>query len=515
MGEESGGLQGANFTAGVREDVLEEGIPFLGHADGEAVIIVRRGAELFATGERCTHYGGPLHEGLVVGEEIRCPWHHACFSLRTGEVTAAPALNPLPRWETTRRDGMVYVTRKLDDADVLHAVSHPALEVRRVVIIGGGAAGTAVAEGLRRGGYEGSVIIVDPDADAPYDRPNLSKDYLAGTAQEEWLPLRPDGFLAGHGIERILDRVGAMDTAAKTVAISNGKTLSYDALVIATGAVPLRPPIPGADLPHVHVLRTLADCRALIEKSKSTQRVLIAGASFIGMEAAASLRHRGMHVTIAAPELVPFSQVLGPTIGTAMKKLHEEHGVEFRLGHTVEKITRNAVTLDDGSTVDADLVLLGIGVRPDLSLPRDAGLTVDRGVVVDEFLQTGIPGIYAAGDIAQFRDTRSGEDVRIEHWVVAQRQGAAVAANILGPRAPFTSVPFFWTTQYDVTVNYVGHATDWTHIVVDGSPEARDCGVAFMSGDTLLAYVTIGRDLESLEMERKLAGDTHDDPSTR
>src|SRR5688572_15930782 len=227
MAEQSGGLKGPDFTAGVREDVLEDGIPFVGHAGGEAVMIVRRGAEIFATGATCTHYGAPLDEGLVTGDEIRCPWHHACFSLRTGEVTAAPALNPLPRWETSRRDGMIHVTRKLDEVDALHAVTRPATDVRRVVIVGGGAAGTAVAEGLRRGGYEGSVIVVDQDADAPYDRPNLSKDYLAGTAQEEWLPLRPEGFFAEHGIERILERVSAIDATEKAVMLSRGKSLPY------------------------------------------------------------------------------------------------------------------------------------------------------------------------------------------------------------------------------------------------------------------------------------------------
>lgn len=499
-------LSGPDLTKGVAEELLEEGVPFLGHAGGEGVVVVRRGAEVFAVGAACTHYGGPLAEGIVVGEEIRCPWHHACFSLRTGSVTAAPALNPLPRWSVEMRDGMVFVTTKQAEADALAASARPAVQVDRVVIIGGGAAGNSAAEGLRRGGYRGAITIVDPDADAPYDRPNLSKDYLAGTAPEEWLPLRAAPFHADHGIERIIDAAASIDTALKSVTTRGGRELSYDALVIATGASPIRPPILGADLPHVHVLRTVGDCRALIASAEASGHVVIAGASFIGMEAAAALRTRGVKVTIVAPELIPFSQVLGPTIGGVLKAIHEEHGVEFVLGHTVKEITSDSVILDDRRAIAADVVLLGIGVRPNLDLARSAGLQVDRGVVVDEFMQTSTPGIYAAGDIVQYRDVRTGERVRIEHWVVAQRQGDVAAQNIMGRRVPFTRLPFFWTQQYDVAVSYIGHAEDWTHIFVDGSPEARDCAVSFMNGDEVLAYVTIGRDLQSLEMERKMEG---------
>lgn len=503
MGDTNAPLTGPDLTQGVELAALKEATPFLGHAGGEAVMIVRQGEEIFAVGATCTHYSGPLAEGLVVGEQIRCPWHHACFSLRTGDVLAAPALNPIARWSTEIREGRVYVGAKQEPGDPLTARSRTQSDVRSVVIIGGGASGTAAAENLRREGFEGDITIIDEDADAPYDRPNLSKDYLAGNAPEEWLPLRPADFEKAHRITRVVAAAQSIDAAGRFVRLQNGKDVAYDALVIATGATPIRPPIPGAELPHVHVLRTLADCRRLIEAAKNAKHIAIAGASFIGMETAAALRARQIDVTVIAPEEVPFAKVLGPALGAAAKKMHEENGVVFKLGRTVQTIAEGAVTLDDGSEVAADVVLLGIGVRPRIDLAQAAGLEVDRGIVVDEHLRTSDERIFAVGDVARF-PYADGHSVRIEHWVVAQRQGAAVARNILGTGEAYKDVPFFWTQQFDMTINYVGHAEAWTELRMAGSPAARDCAISFMNGDDLVAFATIGRDRESLEVEEKL-----------
>ena len=503
MGATSKELTGLDLTKGVPVAMLKEGLPLQGHVKGEALLLVRRGSEVFAVGAHCTHYGGPLAEGIVVGDGIRCPWHHACFSLRTGAVTAAPALSPLPRWEVELRNEMVFVSGEPLVADALAPQQRTQTSVRKVVIVGGGAGGNAAAEELRRYGFEGEIAVIDPDIDAPYDRPNLSKDYLAGSAPAEWLPLRPPAFHDDRGIMRLPFTATAIDGARKVVKLSGGAEVSYDALVLATGAAPIRIPIPGADLPHVHVLRTLADCRKLIEALEHAKRVVIAGASFIGMEAAAAMRAREVEVTVVAPEKIPFSQVLGPTIGGSLKQLHEQHGVTFKLGRSVHAISEHVVMLDDGAELPADVVLLAVGVRPRLEIAAAAGLTIDRGVLVNEYLESSVPGIYAVGDIARFPHPDSGANIRVEHWVVAQRQGAVAARNILGWRERYASVPFFWTSQYERTVNYVGHVEDWTHIQVDGSPET-DCAVSFMDGDRLLAYVTIGRDRESLKMEREL-----------
>lgn len=522
--------KGPDLTAGVPLAELVEGEPRLGHAGGEGVIVVRRGAEVFAVGATCTHYGGPLAEGLVVGETIHCPWHHACFSLRTGAVLEWPAPNPLPRWEVEVSDGVVRVGRKIErdplapplaagagaapgapDAAPSGAgvgrgplAGAEAGEPATVVIVGAGAAGNAAAEGLRREGYLGRVLLVDPDAAAPYDRPNLSKDYLAGNAPEEWIPLRPPGFHAEHGIERVVAAVSAIDPARRLVTLADGRELEYGALLLATGGAPIRLPLPGAELPHVYLLRSLADSRAIIRAAERGGRAAVLGASFIGLEVAASLRARGLEVTVVAPEEVPFARVLGRELGEFVRGVHEEHGVAFRLGRKPVEVRPDAVVLDDGSSVPAELVVMGVGVRPVVDLAQAAGLAIDRGVVVDDRLRASVPGIWAAGDIARYPDPVSGERVRIEHWVVAERQGAYAARSILGAAGPFRDVPFFWSQHYDVPINYVGHAESWDELEVDGDPAARDVAVSYRKGGKTLALATIYRDRESLEAEASL-----------
>ena len=504
MAETSPDEEGADLTHGIAASLLEEGKPVAGHVGGEPVLLVRHGGEVFAVGAHCTHHNAPLKDGLVTDGEIRCPWHHACFSLQTGDVTGPPAMSPLARWKVEQRGTQLFVTEKFRSKDPLAMRAVPKATLRSVVIIGGGAAGTSAAEALRINGFKGVITVVDPDADAPYDRPNLSKDYLAGTAPEEWLPLRPDDFHKQHGIRRVVDAATSIDAETRRVVLQSGNYISYDALILATGATPIRPKVPGVDLPHVHVLRTLKDCRALIAAIDPGTKVVIAGASFIGMEAAAALRQRKANVSVVAPELIPFAKVLGPTIGAALMKLHEQNGVQFHMGRMLNAIGKSDVMLDDGSALPAEVVLLGIGVKPDLTLAQTAGVAIDAGVVVNEYLETSVPRIYAAGDIARYPDKRSGRHVRIEHWVVAQRQGMTAACNVLGLQQPFVNVPFFWTQQYDTSVSYVGHAPDYTHIQVDGVPESGDCSASFMNNNELLAYVSIGRDYQSLEVESEL-----------
>ncbi len=500
MAEAAAQVSGPDFRTGVALDQLVTDTSLAGHVDGEAAVAVRRGGEVFIVGATCTHYGGPLADGIVTGDTIRCPWHHACFSLRTGEAVAAPALNPLPRWRTEVREGRVFATVR-EESEALAAHGRAAAGPASVVLVGAGAAGSAAAEMLRREGYTGPVLLVDPDADAPYDRPNLSKDYLAGTAPEEWIPLRPPGFHAEHGIERIVAAVTAIDPAARAITLSTGRRLVYGALLLATGATPVRPPIAGSERAHVHVLRSLADCRALIAAATVARRVVIAGASFIGLEAAAALRARGLDVTVVAPEQVPFERTLGMELGRRFHALHEEHGVRFRLGRTLRAIHEHTVELDDDDELAADLVLLGVGVRPVLQLAEAAGLSDAHGVPVDAFLETRVPGIYAAGDIAAFPDARRGERVRIEHWVVAQRQGQTAAKNMLGRGVRFDSVPFFWTHQYDLRLSYVGHATAWDREDVSASAAGEDCTVRYLRDDAVRAVATLDRDEDSLRAE--------------
>src|SRR5215472_8378783 len=417
MAQEQNKPSGPDLSQGVAIADLAGG-KLLGHVGDEDVLLVQSGDEIFAVGAHCTHYHGPLAEGLVTGESVRCPWHHACFDLRTGEAARTPALSPIACWNVERRDGRIVVKDKRDQPKPRGAKAK-ADAPAKIVILGGGAAGFAAAEMLRRRDYRGSIAMLSDDDAPPVDRPNLSKDYLAGSAPEDWLPLRPDEFYAGSDIDlRLKTSVAKIDARQREVITAAGQSLSYDRLLLATGAEPVRLNFPGADRPHVHALRSLGD--------------------FI-------------------------------------RALHEEHGVVFHLQDTVTALDGKRAVLKSGGSLEADLVIVGVGVRPRLTLAEQAGLAVDRGLTVNEYLQTSAPNIYAAGDIARWSDPHSGERVRVEHWVVAQRQGQAAAANMLGLNQRFDTVPFFWSQHYDVPINYIGHAERWDSITIEGDVKAKDC----------------------------------------
>ena len=500
-------LTGVDFDAGVGASTVREGEPLLGHANGEPVLLVRRGDEFLAIGATCTHYGGPLAEGRIDGDEVRCPWHHACFHLRTGEALRSPALSPLPCWAVQRRNEKIFITEKRE-RDPLSPTYPVTLDrsaaPRAVVIVGGGAAGSASAEILRRSGYDGRLTIVDEDDGSPYDRPNLSKDYLAGNAPEEWIPLRPDNFYAGRRIDVVRGRATRIDTKHKKLEMNGREPLEYDALLLATGAEPIRLDVPGANRAHVHTLRSLADSRTIIDAARRAKCAVVIGARFIGLEAAAALRARNLEVHVVAQESLPLERILGEHLGTFIRSLHQSKGVVFHLGRKPARIDADSVTLDDGSRLEADLVVMGVGVRPRLALAEGAGLAVDRGVAVNEFLETSVPGIFAAGDIARWPDPHTGERIRVEHWVLAQRHGQTAARNILGAREAFTQAPFFWSAHYDVSINYVGHAEKWDRVDVDGDAGEHNVTVRFMRGDKALAVATIFRDHESLDAETQM-----------
>ena len=500
MADEQKTPSGPDLAQGVAIEDFVDG-KLLGHVGDQEVLLVRRGDEIFAVGTHCTHYHGPLAEGLVAGESVRCPWHHACFDLRTGEAARAPALSPIACWNVEARDGRVVVRQKREQPKPRGKMAK-ADAPQRIIIVGGGAAGFAAAEMLRRRDYRGSVVMLSDDDAPPVDRPNLSKDYLAGSAPDDWLPLRPDDFYAENGIDlRRKTAVSGIDAKRREVVIARDERLNYDRLLLATGAEPVRLTIPGANQPNVHTLRSLADCRAIIDAAKSSRRAVVIGASFIGLEVAASLRARGVKVHVVAPEARPMERVFGPQLGDFVRGLHEEHGVVFHLGDTVTAIEGKRAALENGGALDADMVIVGIGVRPRLTLAEQAGLAIDRGVAVNEYLETSAPGIYAAGDIARWPDPHSGERIRVEHWVVAERQGQAAAANMLGLNERFDAVPFFWSQHYDVPINYIGHAERWDQITVEGDVKAKDCLLRYQHDGRVLAVASIYRDLENLKAE--------------
>lgn len=486
-------LSGPDLKQGIPEGDVRDGVPLLGHADGEAVVLVRDAGKVHALGATCTHYGGPLAEGRVFEGAIHCPWHHACFDLATGHAHG-PALSPIACWDVALENGTIRVGARRD------VKVGDAAGPKSVVIVGGGAAGVACAEELRAQGYKGAIVIVSGEGSDPVDRPNLSKDYLAGSAPEEWVYLRTGEMLAEREITLVGEAATAIDPKARTVKLGDGRELAWDALLVATGAEPIRLPIDGADLPHVHTLRTLRDSKAIAAAATDTTRAVVLGASFIGLEAAASLRARGASVTVVGPESVPLARVLGDEVGAFVKSVHEGKGVAFALGRKPARITADRVILDDGSELPASLVVMGVGVRPRTDLAGAAGLRLDRGVVVDEQFRAA-PNIWAAGDIARY--TWGGESVRIEHWQVAVRQGQAAARSMLG-RGGKPDVPFFWSQHHDVTLAYVGHAEKFERPEVKGSLDGRDAHVVYRDGGAVKAVVTIGRDQLALDVEAAL-----------
>jgi NADPH-dependent 2,4-dienoyl-CoA reductase/sulfur reductase-like enzyme/nitrite reductase/ring-hydroxylating ferredoxin subunit len=488
-----------DLTKGVPSADLAEGGKLVGRVGEEEVLVARVGGELFAVGAHCTHYHGPLGEGLLVGDTVRCPWHHAHFCLRTGEAKAAPAIDPIKCWTVRETDGVIRVEGEAPELPPKPRHGRPRAP-RRVVVLGGGAAGFAAAERLRRDGFDGAITMLSADADAPYDRPNCSKDYLAGQAPAEWMPLRGDGWYGDNDVDLQLGaEASALDVGAKSVALKDGRTFGYDALVLATGAEPVRLPLPGFDRPEVHTLRSLRDAEAIIAAAEKARRVAIVGASFIGLEAAAALKSRGLEVHVAAPEPIPLARIMGDDIGRWVQGLHEQAGVVFHLGTGVKAWADGRLALENGAAIEADLLLLGVGVRPRTALAEAAGLSVDRGVVVDTRLRASAPDVYAAGDVARYPDPHTGQPTRVEHWVHAERQGQHVARVILGDEAAFDDAPFFWSAHQDATIRYVGHAEAFDPPKLEGSLKDQDAEVRFSSGGRLLALATVGRDLRSLE----------------
>ncbi len=520
MSGHSDELTGPDLEAGVDASSLAPGQMVAGHAFGEPVLLVHAGVNWFAVGAKCTHYSAPLDQGLLVGETLRCPWHHACFDLHNGAASHAPALNDLPSYDVAVENNRVRVLRRRDHGqlkkrslttrgsrlpDRVIFEPHPAAGPESVVIIGAGAAGNACAEMLRREAYRGPIIMIDPDSDAPYDRPNLSKDYLAGNAPEEWLPLHPREFYDDQHIE-ILSGVEAvsLDPKSRTIQLSDGSSRRYGCLLVATGATPIRLSIPGAE--HILYMRTLRDCRNIIERAKPGQKAVVIGASFIGLEVAASLITRGLKVDVVAPESLPLERVLGKELGTLIRKVHEDKGVTFHLGLSASAIHEDSVELSDWSRISADLVIAGIGVRPNVKIAEDAGLTITNGIAVNEFLETSAQGIFAAGDVARYPDAYSETRIRVEHWVVAERQGQVAARNMLGHRDRFDDIPFFWSAHNDVVqMGYTGDVDRWDATVVDGDVENMDCAVSYMAQGKRRAMATINRDRQNLETELELA----------
>lgn len=476
-------------------------------AEGAEILLARVSGKIHAVGATCPHYGAPLVEGVLNGERIVCPWHHACFNVTTGEMQEPPALDDLATYAVTFENDQIVL--RLPDAAQDHKTpqitKRDTIDERVFVIVGGGAAGCAAAQTLRGDGFKGRVLLITRENELPYDRPNLSKEYLQGKSEPGWLPLRSNEFFAEHDIEVISGReVRRIDAATKEIEFADGERLICDALLVATGGEPRKLPFQAEDQENVFALRSHADSDAIIAAAAEGKRAVVIGASFIGMEVASSLSMRGCEVTVVAPGDVPFKKTLGSEIGRLFQDVHEKHGVKFKLGASVEGFSGHkrveAVVLENGERLNADIVIVGIGVKPATSFLEGVKLHKDGGVVVDEHMRAA-DGVYSAGDIAYFPSKRTGERHRIEHWRTAMQQGRAAAHNMAGKDFTYDGVPFFWTRQFDVGLLYVGHAVSWTEIIFQGNLSEHDFLAFYVRDDRVLAVAGMNRDREMAAIE--------------
>ena len=489
-------------------DMLKDGEKKAVEIEGENILLSRIDGKYYGTAAFCTHYGAPLEEGVLSGDRIVCPWHHACFNAKTGDLLEPPAQDALPHFDITTEGDEIFVNlpEKVEPSRIPQMVKADHQKDKRIfVILGGGAAGNAAAQSLRENGYIGRLIMITYENRLPYDRPNLSKDYLKGEAEAEWMPLRSTDFYREHGIELHLNqRVIEVNIPTNLILMENQQDINFDKLLIVTGGIPRVPDISGIDLKNIFTLRSYDDSDSIIKAAESASRAVIVGASFIGMETADSLRHRGLSVAVVAPEKVPFENIFGAEVGNMFLDVHKENGVAFHLAQTVKKFEGenkvNAVVLENGKKLETDLVIVGIGVRPATEVIKGVKLNEDGSVSVNRYFQLS-ENVYAAGDIARFKYWRTGQDVRIEHWRVAEQTGRLAGANMVGKNQEYQGVPFFWTAQAGFSFRYVGHARDWDDIIVDGEIKAKQFIAYYVKNKMISAAAGINRDQEIAAIE--------------
>ena len=476
--------------------------------EGVEILITKIDGKFYAMDAHCTHYGAPLEEGVLCDGVIICPRHHACFNARTGDLMEPPAMNSLRNYEVkiTGDEVIVNIPEKPEPGRVPGMVKQDTKTDKRIfIILGAGAAGNAAAQALREGGFKGYIIMITQENHLPYDRPNLSKAYLSGEAPAEWMPLRSDDFFKENGIEMLFNKkIKEVDIVKKEILTDKSEKFIFDKLLLATGGVPRKLNIPGSDLKNIFYLRSFDDSDKIIQAAKSAEKVVVIGASFIGMETAFSLSERKLDVTVIGPKKVPFENVFGREIGMLFKKAHEEHGVKFKLDAAISKFEGKdnveAIVLENGEKIKTDLVVIGIGVKPATDFIKGIELQKDGGIKVNEFLQVN-DNIYAAGDIAQFPDLYSGQSIRIEHWRTAEQQGRIVGFNMAGKKTPFKGIPFFWTEQAGLDLKYAGHAKHWDSIYTQGDISSKNFISFFIKDGKVVAAIGNNHNKEIAALE--------------
>ncbi len=462
------------------------------------VLLVNIDGNLHAIGGTCPHYGAPLVEGTLCGKRLICPWHQSNFDITTGNFLEPPVMDNLPHYALRTQGDKILVTVP----GATDRVEPPMVRAdynsngMRYCIVGAGAAGNMAAQTLREAGFQGYITLISHETRPPYDRPNLSKEYLQGALKAEALTLRDEEFFHRHGIERLAYEVTRVDVKKKLIQFKEKvKPLEFDTVLLATGSVPKRLDVPGADLPNVFTLRSFDDAQAIIGALHGSRAVVV-GSSFIGMEVAASLVKRGLEVTVVGRTEEPFEKQLGKQLGRRFRVMHESHGITFYNKSRVQRFEGDErarrVVLDSGHEISADVFIVGVGVTPQGRIVHGIDHGEDGSITVDRYLRAA-PEVFAAGDIARFPDSRSGRFTRIEHWRTAEQMGRMAALNMHGQALEFNAVPFFWTFQFELGLDYIGHADAWDEVILDGDLEKLDFMAYYVQDNRVLAAAGANR----------------------
>ncbi|XP_077467617.1 apoptosis inducing factor mitochondria associated 4 [Stigmatopora argus] len=483
-----------------QEDDLDDGQMKVVSVADQKVLLVRSGGQYSAIGTECSHYNAPLVKGALVGNRVRCPFHGACFNIKTGDIEEYPGLDSLPCYKVNVQDGKVYVSikkkalkqgrRVKEMCSVLPNITHT------ILLIGGGPAALVCAETLRQNGYQGRIVMVTKDSQLPFDKPKLSKAMNVDISN---IVLRSGDFLQQYGIEvRTEQEAVAVNTREKAVTMKDGGLLHYDQLLIATGCRARPLTCPGSDLKGVKSLERYEDASD-IHASCLGRKAVVVGASFIGMEVASYLANKASSVAIVGTTEYPFERSLGAQIGHMTMQMLEEQNVKFYMNDGVTEIrgengSVKSVTLKSGTILDADIVIIGIGVIPNSDFLAGSEVDLDprKAVVVDKFMRTNVADVFSAGDITSFPLTlRDNQRVNVGHWQMSQAHGRVAALNMLNIPTKIESVPFFWTVLLGKSIRYAGYGEGYTEIVFKGKLEERKFLAFYIKDDTVVAVASL------------------------
>ncbi len=458
-------------------------------AADKKILLTKIDGNLHAVDAACPHYGVSLAKGLLSGDRVICPWHKSCFRVTDGALLEPPALDDLRSYPVSVRNGRIFVDISGEAKTATRVPQEKCGQGSTVVIVGAGAAGVFAAETLRKENFGGRIVLISKEAELPYDRTKLSKEFLSGNDGVDKLPLRPENFYTERSIERV---TGNVTSISSNVELEDGSHFDFDSLLLAPGSLPRTLDVPGADLGNVFTLRSEKDAQQILEASPRGSRAVLAGGSFIALEAASCFALRKIPTVVVLPQKVPFENQLGAEVGQVFKDWHESHGVEFRSEAKVSRFEGTGVVrqvvLETGERLPADVVVIGIGVRPATDFVRNLKKSEDGGILTDRYLNAG-NNIFVAGDAAAHPD-------RIEHWRVAEQQGRVAAQNILGRKQPFDSVPYFWTNHFGTRFDYLGRATRWDEVIFKAGPQPPAFLAYYVVQGKVVAAAACQHDLE-------------------